>query len=384
MTNTLYQTRGGQRILDIARRAPEPVGILLLAGIISSRNAQFLAAKKALARPDVSEFISTTATRAASAIPKDAASRCRMANTLRSELERLRGLPGREPFVYSILHGDNSDLFADVLRVHVPEGSTVADVTFGGGVFWRQVELARYQLLATDLSCGVDARDLPYADGTIDCVVIDPPYMSVPSAAGSAPSGAAACRFRNLGNGPRGPAQVVDLYSAIAREAVRVLKPHGSSSVLVKIQDEFDRRVPRGLLVEVVDECCRTGLSIDDAFVLFARSRPQNRWPGRPQLHARKRHSHFLVFRLPGQRRGSSAAAFEIDRHQARVIAPAPGTVRVAHIGTTGARKVQVCSTLNGLEDSIDFFALAGDAIQVEPGQVVAKGDLLVLRSAGR
>ena len=32
-------------------------------------------------------------------------------------------------------------------------------------------------MLATDLQTGVDCRDLPYADGEIDCVVLDPPYM---------------------------------------------------------------------------------------------------------------------------------------------------------------------------------------------------------------
>ena len=74
----------------------------------------------------------------------------------------------------------NADVFPHVLNLYVPDGQTVADVTFGKGVFWRNLPADRYNLLATDLTDGVDCRNLPYADGSIDCVVLDPPYMHSP------------------------------------------------------------------------------------------------------------------------------------------------------------------------------------------------------------
>ena len=73
--------------------------------------------------------------------------------------------------------GQNARVFADILRLHVPRGSKVADVTYGKGVFWKEVDPTLYTLLASDLKTGVDCRKLPYEDASIDSVVLDPPYM---------------------------------------------------------------------------------------------------------------------------------------------------------------------------------------------------------------
>ena len=68
-------------------------------------------------------------------------------------------------------------MFPEILALHVADGATIADVTYGKGVFWQNVDADRYQLLATDLQTGVDCRELPYDDASLDCVVLDPPYM---------------------------------------------------------------------------------------------------------------------------------------------------------------------------------------------------------------
>jgi hypothetical protein len=73
--------------------------------------------------------------------------------------------------------GASDGLFPQILSLHVAPGSIVADVTYGKGVFWRQVEAGLYDVLATDIATGVDCRDLPHGDGDIDCVVLDPPFM---------------------------------------------------------------------------------------------------------------------------------------------------------------------------------------------------------------
>lgn len=79
--------------------------------------------------------------------------------------------------VLSAYTAGNADVFPQVLGLHVPRGSVIADVTYGKGVFWRKVPADAYELRATDLQTGVDCRDLPYDDRSIDCVVLDPPYM---------------------------------------------------------------------------------------------------------------------------------------------------------------------------------------------------------------
>ena len=42
--------------------------------------------------------------------------------------------------------GTNSDLLPQILELYVPNGSIVADVTYGNGTFWRQVDIAKYDL----------------------------------------------------------------------------------------------------------------------------------------------------------------------------------------------------------------------------------------------
>jgi hypothetical protein len=74
----------------------------------------------------------------------------------------------------------NDEVFPHVLKLYVPEGSLFADVTYGKGVFWKQVPKGAYDLRASDLQTGVDCCKLPYGDTTIDCVVFDPPYMHTP------------------------------------------------------------------------------------------------------------------------------------------------------------------------------------------------------------
>ena len=71
----------------------------------------------------------------------------------------------------------NADVFPQILALHVPKGSTVADVTWGKGVFWQDVPKSAYKVLPSDLKTGVDCRALPYPSESVDCVVLDPPYM---------------------------------------------------------------------------------------------------------------------------------------------------------------------------------------------------------------
>ena len=60
------------------------------------------------------------------------------------------GQPTNE-LAFSAYVGGNEDTFPHVLDLYVAPGSLVADVTFGKGVFWRNVPEERYELLATDI-----------------------------------------------------------------------------------------------------------------------------------------------------------------------------------------------------------------------------------------
>src|SRR5256885_1011772 len=90
-----------------------------------------------------------------------------------------RGISTNE-LIFSAYQATNDEVFPHALKLYVPEGSLVADVTYGKGVFWKQIPRGTYDVRATDLRDHVDCRRLPYADMMFDCVVFDPPYMHTP------------------------------------------------------------------------------------------------------------------------------------------------------------------------------------------------------------
>src|SRR5260370_42417163 len=73
--------------------------------------------------------------------------------------------------IHSCYQGTNDALFSHVLSLYVAKGSTVADVNFGKGFFWRVVPRNEYQVMATNLAHGTDYLKLPYIYASINCDV---------------------------------------------------------------------------------------------------------------------------------------------------------------------------------------------------------------------
>lgn len=198
--------------------------------------------------------------------------------------------------------GANEELFPRILDLHVPPDSVVADVTYGTGIFWKKVSQTKYKLKATDISTGVDCRDLPYGDETVDCVVLDPPYMEGlyrRSRSHLAGHGTYAAFRETYSNGeetkagPKYHEAVLDLYFRAGREAYRVLRRYGV--LIVKCQDEVSANTQRLTHVEIITEYQKIGFYTKDLFVLVRPNRPAVSRLLR-QEHARKNHSYFLVF----------------------------------------------------------------------------------------
>ncbi len=206
------------------------------------------------------------------------------------------GSPTNDLVVSASVDG-NANVFPSILKLYVPEGQTVADVTYGKGVFWKNVPSDRYTLLATDLETGVDCRCLPYDNASIDCVVLDPPYMHSPG--GTTHSGQPAFEehYRNNGSGNNTEKKyhdaVLDLYEKGGAEAFRVLRERGV--LIVKCQDEVCSNRQRFTHIEIVQVYERIGFVAEDLFVVVRQNRPGVSSAVR-QVHARKNHSYFLVF----------------------------------------------------------------------------------------
>lgn len=207
--------------------------------------------------------------------------------------------------VLSSFVGNNGDIFPDILKLHVPDGSKIADVTWGQGAFWRRVDENRYDVHGTDIQTGVDCRDLPYEDGEMDCVVLDPPYMEGlfrKESAHMAGSGTHAAFRKAYSDGkateevegaPKYHEAVLDLYLKAGVDAKRVLRNYGI--FIVKCQDEVSANRQRLTHVELINAYEADGFYCKDLFVIV---RPNK--PGVSRLvkqeHARKSHSYFLIF----------------------------------------------------------------------------------------
>lgn len=190
---------------------------------------------------------------------------------------------------------DSSDfVFPHVLGLYVPPGSRIADVTYGKGVFWKRVDTESYDFLATDLKTGTDCRALPYEDASLDAVVFDPPYMHDPIRAHEEHQRFELYYANNEATIAKGHQGVLDLYFAGAREALRALRPKGI--YIVKCQDEVYSNRQRLTHVEIINELEELGFEPEDLFVIVRTQRPGvSRLMH--QVHARKNHSYFLVFR---------------------------------------------------------------------------------------
>ncbi|MGH9432788.1 MAG: DNA methyltransferase [Terriglobia bacterium] len=198
--------------------------------------------------------------------------------------------------------GDNSEVFRKILDLHVPKGATVADVTYGRGVFWKKINPKDYRVFSSDIQDGVDCRDLPYWKHSLDCVIFDPPYMeglyrsSNGHLAGSGSHKAFREHYSNgqaTTEGPKWHAAVLDMYFKGALEAYRVLKPGGV--LIAKCQDEVSANTQRLTHVEIIVKYEEIGFYTKDLFVVVRTNAPCITRL-KKQVHARKNHSYFLVF----------------------------------------------------------------------------------------
>ncbi len=195
----------------------------------------------------------------------------------------------------------NSEGFARIISLYARPGDVIADPTFGNGVFWEQVDRSQYQVLATDLKeDGIDLRALPYADASLDMLVLDPPYRYTPATnkkhedtpGHGKVDGLYSLQAAQLTN----TQAVLDLYYAGFFEAKRTLRPGGF--LTVKCQDTVQDGKNIWVHCLLMARAEELGFACRDLLVVTPPSVIKTRWD--KQRHFRKAHSYFLVFRSGG------------------------------------------------------------------------------------
>jgi hypothetical protein len=205
------------------------------------------------------------------------------------------GLAGRpaDPPVLTSYQSNNDHLMAQVARLYFRPGDRIADVTFGHGRFWRQIDLTQYDFHPSDLLTvpdrSYDFGHLPYRSADFDVHVFDPPYIHSPRAGRFLEED-----YRNHAT-TRGFSHddIISLFRDGMTEGHRILKPGGL--MLVKCRDEIESGRQRMSHIEIHDIAVgELRMEVQDLFVLMQKQ-PLLHF-GR-SLHARKNHSFLWVFR---------------------------------------------------------------------------------------
>ena len=195
--------------------------------------------------------------------------------------------------IYTARAANNNEVFLDILRLYVTEGSAIADLTWGRGNFWVGIDRSKYKLVRLDkyAPCDVkaDFRAVPLADESQDAVAFDPPYvthMGFKKRSKENPNGSNQKSAFGLDeNGPKNEREIDALYAAGTAEARRILK-RGGILILKTMDTQRWRHIELANL---------PGFKLIDLLVVVTKGKP----PSKPyaQKHARKNHSYFMVFR---------------------------------------------------------------------------------------
>lgn len=197
---------------------------------------------------------------------------------------------------------DQSEIIRNILKLHVPKGKIDCDPTFSTGAFYSgtDIELPQYRfdiyLQRSDVE-KADARNLPLADSSISCMMLDPPFLATKGKSLTADKGNII--NRRFGVYPD-EKSLHQCYADMLAEAYRVLKADGI--LIFKCQDKVSSGRQYMSHVFIMNEAVRIGFYPKDLFILLAKSRLVADWQKQNQRNSRKFHSYFWVFQKINRR----------------------------------------------------------------------------------
>ena len=195
---------------------------------------------------------------------------------------------------------DQSEIIRNILKLHVPEGKIDCDPTFSTGAFYNGTGIDKPEL-RFDIKpqredvAQADARNLPLEDGSISCMMLDPPFLAT---TGKSLTEGTGNRINRRFGVYLDEKSLHQMYAGIIREAYRVLKPGGI--LIFKCQDKVSSGKQYLSHVFIINTAVATGFYPKDLYVLLAKNRLVADWQVRNQKTARKYHCYFVVFQKSG------------------------------------------------------------------------------------
>lgn len=197
--------------------------------------------------------------------------------------------------ILTAVQGTNADLFPSALALYADFGEAILDMTYGLGVFWRNVDTEAYDVFKNDIDpkrgdYHEDFRHTHFDDCAFSVVVLDPPYASRSSNKKSFVGS-----LYNNGNHHLDTVEdMLKFYYDGMSEAKRLLEPGGY--LMVKCMDEISGGKQKRNHISILEYAVGTLKMVDeDLFVLVSSGVPVMRHDH--QLHARKNNSFLWVFR---------------------------------------------------------------------------------------
>lgn len=207
----------------------------------------------------------------------------------------------KNPVLTAGVFASNSEQFPQILGLYVPPPARVLDMTYGNGVFWKNVEGA-YEVVRNDIDPerGDHSYDLtgnfpPRWEEHFDAVILDPPYLligGIQTLKDSIDRG-----YKNRESDKKSKSgkigAVERLYGGGIIQAYKVLKRSGI--LIIKGMDQVRGGQQQWLSHDLYDITRIFGFKAEDHFIFVNKNKPTMRH--KTQKHARHNHSFWLICR---------------------------------------------------------------------------------------